>query len=115
MAFAATVIAIAAAHLTSLLACSCSDRPVTLTTAHYFRQPRALEVTYPSHPTKVLVFVGSSGRVLKVTLFESSGDSVLDRAGLRMAQSSNYLPAYKHCRRVKAKYLYVEDWKNDAS
>jgi TonB family protein len=72
--------------------------------------PASVWSRYPLHAERVAevkVTVGTDGRPLSATIFQSSGDTDLDAFAIQAAQRSAFEPKVVQCRTVVGDYLML--------
>ena len=59
---------------------------------------------------RVLVTIADTGKVVHVAVGKSSGNALLDAAGLKAATESTFYPEIKSCRAISGTYFWSYDW-----
>jgi TonB family protein len=91
------------------------QQSIVKTTAAASKCSREVSVVFPARPSEPLpagttfvnVLVSPSGAVTRATIATSSGNTVLDRAAVKLAKESSYEPAMRNCKPVAGIYHFM--------
>lgn len=71
---------------------------------------RPAEATSGAANAQVRVQLDANGNVTGASIYQSSGDQVLDMAAVRAAKASRYAPEERDCKNVPGSYLFDVDF-----
>jgi TonB family protein len=92
------------------LACSTQAAPAAISAQVPADYPRIAEEQNSSGTTLIQVDLADTGAIRNATIFESSGNELLDRAALLAARQQTYSPQIVGCQPVGGSYLITVDF-----
>jgi TonB family protein len=89
---------------------SCPPTPAAIVQRAEVEMPEMARQMHAEGTTIVKLDIDASGKVTKVVVHKSSGNSSLDQAALKAGRETGFKPATESCKPVASVYLMVVDF-----
>jgi len=90
---------------------SCPATPPSIVNRFDVEYPDEARAEHLEGTALAKVQLDADGKVVKVTIQKSAGSGILDKAAVKVAESSSYKAATSDCKPIPSIYIMVVDFK----